>query len=402
MPQLTDFVVFNDKKLQARYAGAKIPMSTLFEAYLDGDVDIPDMDAFIEARGGLVTYTLTADHVKFFVTRMIPEVAIHSMKQDERIVREHYDRGDDFFEAFLGDRMVYTAGFFRDEAESLEQGQDNKLDLVCRKLMVEPGNEMLDIGCGWGTLALHAAKNFGAKTTGITIAEKQTAFGNARIAKAGMADKARIECLDYRAIPQKQYDRISSLEMVEHVGIKNLPKYFKLVYDRLKDDGLFLLQFAGLRRGGGEGVPPVGMRPEDMIWGLFMNKYIFPGADASLPLSEMCKSMEKAGFDIHSAENVSIHYSVTIRKWHENWVKNREAVLAAYGERWYRLWHLFLAWSWRIGAQGNAACFQIVAHKNQNSFDRKVFMGRNSLGSVKAFDDKKERLVAKNGTAHAE
>jgi hypothetical protein len=112
--------------------------------------------------------------------------------------------------------------------------------------------------------------------------------------------------------------------------------------------------------------------------------------------------MEKAGFDIHSAENVSIHYSVTIRKWHENWVKNREAVLAAYGERWYRLWHLFLAWSWRIGAQGNAACFQIVAHKNQNSFDRKVFMGRNSLGSVKAFDDKKERLVAKNGTAHAE
>jgi cyclopropane fatty-acyl-phospholipid synthase-like methyltransferase len=400
--QLTDFVVFHDKKLQSRYAGAKMPMSTLFEAYLDGEVDIPDMDAFIEARNALVTYTLTADHVKFFVTRMIPEVAIHSMAQDQRIVREHYDRGDDFFEAFLGDRMVYTAGFFRDENESLEQGQDNKLDLVCRKLMVQPGHEMLDIGCGWGTLAMHAAKNFGAQTTGVTIAEKQTAFGNARIAKAGLADKARIECLDYRAIPAKQYDRISSLEMVEHVGIKNLPKYFKLVFDHLKDDGLFLLQFAGLRRGGGEGVPPVGMRAEDMIWGLFMNKYIFPGADASLPLSEMCKSMEKAGFDIQSAENVSIHYSVTIRKWHQNWVKNRQAVLDAYGERWYRLWHLFLAWSWRIGAQGNAACYQIVAHKNSNHFDRKVFMGRNSLGGVKAFDDKRERLVATNGTAHAE
>jgi sphingolipid C9-methyltransferase len=400
--QLTDFVVFHDKKLQARYAGVKMPMSTLFEAYLDGDVDIPDMDAFIEARNSLVTWTLTADHVKFFVTRMIPEVVIHSKSQDERIVREHYDRGDDFFEAFLGDRMVYTAGFFRDENESLEQGQDNKLDLVCRKLMVRPGDEMLDIGCGWGTLALHAAKNYGARTTGITIAEKQTAFGNARISKAGFADKARIECLDYRAIPRKKYDRISSLEMVEHVGIKNLPKYFKLVHDLLKDDGMFLLQFAGLRRGGGEGVPPVGLRAEDMIWGLFMNKYIFPGADASLPLSEMCKAMEKAGFDIQSTENVSIHYSLTIKKWHDNWQKNREAVLAAYGERWYRLWHLFLAWSWRIGAQGNAACYQIVAHKNDDSFNRKVFVGKGTLSRSSLEDRPRERLVAKNGVAAAE
>jgi cyclopropane fatty-acyl-phospholipid synthase-like methyltransferase len=401
--KLTDLVVFHDKQLAARYAqdGAeKIPMSTLFEAYLDEAVDIPDMDAFIEARSSLVTFNLTADHVKFFVTRMIPEVAIHSLAQDKRIVREHYDRGDDFFEAFLGDRMVYTAGFFRDETESLEQGQDNKLDLVCRKLLVRPGDEMLDIGCGWGTLAMHAAKNFGAKTTGVTISKNQTAFGNARIAKAGLADRARIECSDYREIPRRQFDRISSLEMVEHVGIKNLSKYFALVHDLLKDDGIFLLQFAGLRRGGGQGVPPLGMRPEDMIWGLFMNKYIFPGADASLPLSDMVKAMEKAGFDIHSAENVSIHYSITIKKWHDNWQKNREAVLKAYGERWYRLWHLFLAWSWRIGAQGNAACFQIVAHKNLDSFDRKVFMGRSSLGAVRS--PEKERLVAQNGTAHAE
>jgi cyclopropane fatty-acyl-phospholipid synthase-like methyltransferase len=398
--KLTDLVVIHDRELAARYANDKIPMSTLFEAYLDEAVDIPDMDAFIEARNDVVTWSLTADHWKFLVTRMIPEVTIHSLSQDKRIVREHYDRGDDFFEAFLGDRMVYTAGFFRDESESLEQGQDNKLDLVCRKLLVRPGDEMLDIGCGWGTLAMHAAKNFGAKTTGITISKNQTAFGNARIGKAGLSDQARIECMDYREIPRRQFDRISSLEMVEHVGIKNLSKYFALVHDRLKDDGIFLLQFAGLRRGGGQGVPPVGMRPEDMIWGLFMNKYIFPGADASLPLSDMVKAMEKAGFDIHSAENVSIHYSITIKKWHDNWQKNRAAVLKAYGERWYRLWHLFLAWSWRIGAQGNAACFQVVAHKNSDHYNRKVFMGRSSLGAVRA--PEKERLVAKNGTAHAE
>jgi cyclopropane fatty-acyl-phospholipid synthase-like methyltransferase len=400
--QLNDLVVYNDKQLAARYATRKIPMTTLYEAYLNGQVDIPDMDAFLEARDQLVNYTLTKHHVEFLFSRLIPDVAIHSKKQDERQVREHYDRGDDFFEAFLGERMVYTAAFFRDEQESLEQAQDNKIDLVCRKLMVRSGDELLDIGCGWGTLALHAARNYGARTTGITISKNQTEFGNGRIAKAGLADRARIECLDYRDIPRRQFDRISSLEMVEHVGIKNLPKFFSLVHSLLKDDGMFLLQFCGLRRGGGEGVAPLGLRPEDMIWGLFMNEYIFPGADASLPLSDMVKAMEKAGFDIQSAENVSVHYGVTIKKWHDNWQKNQAAILKAYGERWYRLWHLFLAWSWRIGMQGNAACFQVVAHKNLDAFNRKVFIGRSSLGGVRAPEkDQRVPLAASNGT-HAE
>jgi cyclopropane fatty-acyl-phospholipid synthase-like methyltransferase len=397
---LNDIVVFNDKTLESNFKSGRIPMTTLFEAYLDGDVDIPDMDAFLDARDRIVTYSLTMEHVKQLVTKMIPEWTIHSQAQDKRIVREHYDRGDDFFEAFLGERMVYTSGIFLDESESLEQSQDNKIDLVCRKLMTRPGDELLDIGCGWGTLAMQSAARFGVKSTGITIAQKQTAFGNARIAKAGLSDRAKIECLDYRALPDKQWDRIVSLEMVEHVGIKNLGKYFKIVYDHLKDDGLFLLQFCGLRRGADQGVPPVGLRPEDMIWGLFMNKYIFPGADASLPLSDMCKYMEKAGFDIHSAENISIHYSVTIKRWHDNWLRNKKAVLDAYGERWFRMWNLFLAWSWRIGAQGNSECFQVVAHKNLDHFNRKIFIGKNSLAQVKPSD--RERLVATNGTAHAE
>jgi cyclopropane fatty-acyl-phospholipid synthase-like methyltransferase len=400
--QLNDLIVYNDRKLASRFATRKIPMTTLHEAYLDGQIDIPDMDAFLDARNQIVNYTLTKHSFAFAFSRLLPEVAIHSKKQDERIVRDHYDRGNDFFEAFLGERMVYTSAFFTGEHESLEQGQDNKLDLVCRKLMVGSGNEMLDIGCGWGTLAMHAAKNYGARTTGITISKNQTEFGNARIAKAGLADRARIECLDYRDIPQRQFDRIASLEMVEHVGMKNLPKFFKLVHSLLKDDGLFLLQFCGLRRGGGKGVPPLGLRPEDMIWGLFMGEYIFPGADASLPLSDMVKAMEKAGFDIQSAENVSIHYAMTIKRWHDNWQRNRATILKSYGERWYRLWHLFLAWSWRIGMQGNSACFQVVAHKNLDSFNRRVFIGRSSLGGVRApeREQPREHVVAGNGTAH--
>ena len=406
--QLTDLVSFQDRTLAARYSGRKIPMTTLFEAYLDGLIDIPDMDAFLDARREIVNYALTRHHLEFFVTRFIPEVAIHSKAQDERIVREHYDRGDDFFDAFLGERMVYTSAFFRDESDSLEQAQDNKLDLVCTKLIVRPGDEMLDIGCGWGTLAMHAAKNYGAKSTGITISKNQTAFGNARIAAAGLSVRARIECLDYRDIPRRQYDRISSLEMVEHVGVKNLGKFCRLVYDLLKDDGLFLLQWTGLRRGGDLGVPVIGLRPEDLIWGLFMSKYIFPGADASLPLSDVVKALEKVGFEIHSAENVSVHYGLTIQRWHQNWQKHETRVVKAYGQRWYRLWHLFLAWSWRIALQGNAACFQIVAHKNLDEFDRKVFIGRSSLGSVRTPERDKERdrerapatANGTNGTAH--
>ncbi|MGD0674784.1 MAG: class I SAM-dependent methyltransferase, partial [Polyangiaceae bacterium] len=268
-------------------------------------------------------------------------------------------------------------------------------------------DELLDIGCGWGTLALHAAKSYGASSTGITISKNQTAFGNARIARAGLSDRARLECLDYRDIPRRQYDRISSLEMVEHVGVKNFQKFCHLVYDRLKDDGLFLLQWTGMRRGGALGVPVIGLRPEDLIWGLFMNKYIFPGADASLPLSDVVKGLEKAGFEIHSAENVSIHYALTIQRWHQNWQKNERNIVKSYGDRWYRLWHLFLAWSWRVGMQGNAACFQVVAHKNLDQFDRRVFIGRSSLGSVRAAEREKERAPAiasngTNGTAHAE
>ena len=149
--------------------------------------------------------------------------------------------------------------------------------------------------------------------------------------------------------------------MVEHVGVKNLRKFYDLVYERLADDGIFLLQWTGLRRG---------LRPEDLIWGLFMNKYVFPGADASLCPSRMLKVMEKAGFEFHSVENVTIHYSWTIQRWYDNWVSNREAIVAAYGERWFRIWKFFLAWSVIIGEQGNAACFQVVANKNLDQYKR--------------------------------
>lgn len=359
-----DAVVFADKALERRFRERAVPFSTFYEAYLDGAFEIPgDLVEFLTLHRRAFSFRITGSHVRWALTRLLPEVAIHSRAQDRRIVREHYDRGNDFFGWFLGDRMVYTSAIFESPADTLEQAQDHKMDRVCRSLRLQPGARLLDVGCGWGTLVLHAARDYGADATGVTIAERQTSFGNERIGAAGLGSRARIVCQDYREIPARQFDAIACLEMVEHVGIKNVRRFYKLIYERLADDGRFFLQWTGLRRR---------LRAEDLIWAMFMSRYIFPGADASLPPGRMIAAMESAGFEIQSVTNVSPHYVATIERWHANWTANRSPIVAAYGERWYRLWRFFLAWSIVIGPQGTAACFQVVANKNLNSFDRRL------------------------------
>ncbi len=372
MGKLTDYVVFHDPKLAKRFANDRIPIDTLWEAYFDGALDIPgDIYALLEDRHAVAKHPFTQEHVKYFFTKFVPEFAVHSKAYDEKLVRWHYDRGDDFFAAFLGPRMVYTSGFFTNQNQTVEQAQDQKLDLVCQKLMLEPGQRFLDIGCGWGTLTMHAAKHYGVDATGVTISQNQTAFAMERVKANGLDGKARILCKDYRDIGSSRFDRISNLEMVEHVGVKNLKPFYEQVYDLLDDQGLFLMQWTGLRRQS---------KMEDLVWGLFMAKYVFAGADASLPLAPMMNVMEKANWEIHSVENISYHYRITIKKWHDNWLANKAQVLAAYGERWFRIWHVFLAWATTIAAQGTAACFQVIAHKNLNHFDRTRWIGKASLG----------------------
>jgi cyclopropane fatty-acyl-phospholipid synthase-like methyltransferase len=371
MAHLTDYVVFHNSALSKRFATKPIPIDTLFEAYFDGDIDIPgDIFALLRDRHAVTKHQFTPAHVKYFLTKFVPEFAVHSKAYDEKLVRGHYDRGDDFFAAFLGPRMVYTSGFFTEPGQTVEQAQDQKMELVCRKLMLKKDETLLDIGCGWGTLVRYAVEHYGVRATGVTLSKNQAAWGNAAIAKAGLADRAEILCLDYRDIPEKRFDKISNLEMVEHVGIKHLGAFYRQVYDMLEDQGLFYMQWTGLRRGS---------NVEDLVWGLFMAKYIFQGADASLPMSPMISYMEKSGFEIHSVENVTEHYRLTIRGWHDNWLRHRDEIVKSYGDRWFRIWHVFLAWAATVAGQGTAACFQVVSNKNRNDFDRTVWVGRPSL-----------------------
>ena len=358
---LTRYLTFANPNLERRWRGRRVPVSKLYEAYFRGDVDIHDLDGLLANRDRLMSFRLTAGHLWWGLTRALPEVAFHTRWYDRRLVRGHYDRGDDFFSFFLDRGMVYSAAYYNHPEVTVADAQTAKLDRVCRKLQLKPGERLLDLGCGWGALTEHAARHYGVDATGVTLSPNQARFANLRLEGTGLQSRARVLCQDYRDVPGPPFDKIASLEMVEHVGVRRLGLFFGQVRRLLADQGLLVLQWTGLRRG---------LRPEDLLWGLFMNRYIFPGADASLCPSAMLKAAERGGFETQSAENVSIHYAHTLRAWRRNWLRNRDAVIERYGERWFRVWNFFLAWSGSIAGIGSAACMQVVLHKNFDGFDR--------------------------------
>ncbi|UPX17954.1 Sphingolipid C(9)-methyltransferase [Ascochyta rabiei] len=379
----------------AYYGKKKIPIETFQEKYFDGEIELNgDMLEILEWRHDWSKPRFTLGLIKHFLFGMIPEMIVHSKSQDEEQVRDHYDRGDDFYGWFLGPRMIYTSGIISDinKEESLEQLQDNKMAIVCEKIGVKKGEKMLDIGCGWGTLSKFASVNYGAHVTGITLGRNQTAWGNSGLKKAGVQeDQSRILCMDYREIPVPSggYDKITCLEMAEHVGVRHLSGFFRQVYDMLEDDGVFFLQIAGLRKA---------WQFEDFTWGLFMNKYVFPGADASTPLGFVIDTLEGAGFEVKMVDTIGVHYSATLWRWYRNWLGNKDKVNAKYGARWYRIWEYFLAYSTIASRQGSATCFQITCVKNLNAVHR--IDGINTqfslAGALESSKAKSANLLPKN------
>lgn len=362
------YLEFSNEHDRAKYHGkSKIPMETFHELYFDGKAAFKgDCLEAMEYRHDWAAFRFTFSLYKFFLTGMVPEVIMHTRSQDEEQVRDHYDRGDDFYAWFLGPRMIYTSGLISDvnREETLEELQDNKLAVVCEKIGIKPGDKMLDLGCGWGTLAKYASVHYGAHVTGITLGRNQTAWGNSGLRKAGIEEsQSRILCMDYRDTPVVSggYKAITCLEMAEHVGVRHFSTFLSQVWDMLDDDGVFFLQIAGLRKF---------WQYEDLIWGLFMNKYIFPGADASTPLGYVVDKAEGAGFEVKGIDTIGVHYSATLWRWYRNWVANKDKVEAKYGQRWYRIWEYFLAYSTIVSRQGSATCFQITLVKNINSTHR--------------------------------
>jgi cyclopropane fatty-acyl-phospholipid synthase-like methyltransferase len=229
--------------------------------------------------------------------------------------------------------MIYTSGVISDidREETLEELQDNKMGVVCQKIGLKRGDKMLDIGCGWGTLTKFASTYYGAHVTGITLGVNQTDWGNNGLKRDGITqEQSKILCMDYRDIPVPSggYHKITCLEMAEHVGVRHFSSFLTQVYNMLDDDGVFFLQIAGLRKA---------WQFEDLTWGLFMNKYVFPGADASTPLGWVIDKLEGAGFEVKMVDNVGVHYSATLWRWYRNWLASKDGITAKYGGRWFRV-----------------------------------------------------------------
>ncbi|KAK4154426.1 putative fatty acid methyltransferase [Chaetomidium leptoderma] len=342
------YVTFHNEEDRIKWRGRnKVPIETFMRKYFDGDAEFKgDVLDVLEYRHDWASFRFTWELFRFILVKFFTDVLVHSRAQDEEQVRGHYDRGDDFYAWFLGPRMVYTSG----------------LAIVCEKIELKPGETVLDIGCGWGTFCKFANVNYGASTTGVTLGRNQTAWGNEGLRRVGIPEtQSKILCMDYRDIPQKKYDNITCLEMAEHVGIFKITNFLRQCSELLEDDGIMLLQVAGIRQH---------WQYEDLVWGLFMNRYVFPGADASTPLSYYVGFCEKAGWEVKAVDTIGVHYSATIWRWYRNWLNNEKDVTAKYGARWSRVWKYFLASATISSRQGSATCYQLTLVKNINSVHR--------------------------------
>jgi cyclopropane-fatty-acyl-phospholipid synthase len=276
----------------------------------------------------------------------------HSPERDRRAVTFHYDVSNDFYRLWLDRRMVYSCAYFESPDDDLEKAQEKKLDYICRKLRLRPGQRLLDIGCGWGALVIHAAKNFGVRAEGITLSEPQAKWTRARIAEAGLSNNAIVDVRDYRGIGangSEAYDAIVSVGMAEHVGRERLMDYFRLVHRALKPGGVFLNQAIG------EGIVA---RPDNRN-GSFIEQYVFPDGDIP-PLPIMLAAAESAGLEIRDVENLRAHYALTLHHWLCRLEGNHAQALAFVDEPTYRIWRLYIAGSAHAFRRGNIAVYQTL------------------------------------------
>jgi len=258
-------------------------------------------------------------------------------------VRFHYNVGNAFYALWLDARMVYSCAYFAHGDDDLDRAQESKLDLICRKLRLRPGDRLLDIGCGWGGLIMHAAKRYGVFALGITLSDAQAELARERIAEAGLSDRCQVELRDYRALPREgQFDKISSVGMVEHVGRKKLDEYFVSAYGALRPGGLFLNH--GIVSIAASRPESLRSRAEARIWkrGEFIDRYVFPDGEL-LPAATVIASAERSGFELRDVESLREHYTLTLRHWVRRLEEHHDEAAALVGEETYRVWRLYMS-----------------------------------------------------------
>ncbi|MEM9371006.1 MAG: cyclopropane-fatty-acyl-phospholipid synthase family protein [Pseudomonadota bacterium] len=276
--------------------------------------------------------------------------------ENRKFIQFHYDVGDDFYRLFLDPEMQYSCAYFPEGVDTLEDAQVAKLDMICRKLRLKQGERLLDIGCGWGGLVRHAAIHYGVRAHGITLSEAQAAEARRRIQGDGLSDRVSIEIVDYRDVTGR-FDKIASIGMYEHIGLKNIPHYFAKVRSLMTPDGVFLNH--AISRGAKRRNIRFSKRPEQKA----LQRYIFPGGELD-DIGHTVAEMERAKLEVHDVEGWRRHYARTTRIWCERLTARREEAEALVGPETYRLWSAYLGGCSLAFLRGSARIFQTVASQS--------------------------------------
>jgi cyclopropane-fatty-acyl-phospholipid synthase len=275
---------------------------------------------------------------------------LHSRLRDRAAISHHYDLSNEFYALLLDEHMAYSCAYFTsdDAGYTLADAQRDKLDLICGKLGLQPDARLLDIGCGWGALALHAAQHYGAQVVGVTLSREQQDFVLARVAERGLTGRVEIRLQDYREVPEKDFDAVTSIEMGEHVGAENYPVFADVIRGALRDGGRALIQQMSRRdRPGG---------------GAFIESYIAPDMHMR-PVGETLALLENAGLEVRDVHAMREHYVWTVRAWLETLEKNWEAVVGLVGEEVARVWRLYMVGGALVFEEGRMGVDQILCVK---------------------------------------
>jgi cyclopropane-fatty-acyl-phospholipid synthase len=337
---------------------------SIVEAYLSGDIDIDgelesamgladEIGARVRSPrvlGRLMRHLLAlpkrdaVDDVRVARSELSVERVgkPHDPSRDRAAIRFHYDVGNDFYALWLDERMVYSCAYYRHDGDSLDEAQRAKLDLICRKLRLRPGHRLLDVGCGWGALIMHAARHYGVTALGITLSDAQATLARERIAAAGLGDRCRVEIRDYRALPaDMRFDRIASVGMIEHVGADHLAEYFGALERALVPGGLLLNHgIVSTKEARPRGVMSwVG----DRIWrrDAFIHQYVFPDGKLTA-FHAVIAAAEAAGFETRDVESLREHYALTLRAWVDRLLRHQDRAIALTSERIFRIWRLYM------------------------------------------------------------
>ncbi len=282
-------------------------------------------------------------------------------RNDKELIQFHYDVSNEFFGLFLDPEMVYSSAYFQDDETTLEEAQIFKLDMICRRLRLKPGDKLLDIGCGWGGLICHAVTNYGVTAHGVTLSQKQFDFVTAKLARLGIADKVKLELKDYREIEGEEvYDKIAQIEMFEHVGLDNHDRHFLRMHKLLKPRGLYLHQ-ASTRRA----TRDLSKFRKQTAYMKFITTCIFPGGELD-HIGLTVTNLERLGFEVHDVEDWREHFSRTTRCWSERLAANRGKAEAEVGAAKTRLWLAYFAMTTLGFWRGPILVYQTLASKRRS------------------------------------